>query len=129
MIPRPAVHIRVDDVNAAQALYGALLGTSGERTASGEHTFRSGDLVLVCFEPGSDGYYRVQITSAPLEILVANAEAAYGIIQEQGIDILMPLQWQQWGEFSFYAIDRWGNSMNVIQADTYTGDDGAALSN
>lgn len=125
MISRLPVHIRVDDVRAAAAFYEGIFGIPGDRTGSGEHTFRSGEVVLVCHEPRSAGYYGVQLTSTPLEILVPDVEATYAFVTTHGADILMPLQWQPWGEYSFYAIDAWGNSMNIIKADTYTADDAA----
>lgn len=121
-LPLP-VHLRVGDIDEAAAFYALVLGTPGERTANEEHTFRFMDRTLVCFGPRSDGYYHVHVTSTPSELLVDNAEAVFNAVCKNGTDILMPLQWHPWGEYSFYAIDAWGNSMNIIQADTYTGED------
>lgn len=123
MTPPLPVHIRVGDIGEAAAFYGLVLGAGGERTGHEEHTFHVLGRTLVCFGPGSEGYYRVQVTSMPSELLVSDAKEVFDAVCNRGTDILMPLQWHQWGEYSFYAIDAWGNSMNIIQADTYTGED------
>lgn len=129
MSPFLPVHLRVGDIDEAAAFYALVLGMQGERTANEEHTFRFMNRTLVCFGPLSDGYYHVQVTSTPSELLVGDVVAVFNAVCKSGTDILMPLQWHPWGEYSFYAIDAWGNSMNIIQADTYTGEDIAVTLN
>ncbi len=108
----------VGDLAEAGRLYGALLGSEGERVSRGRLYFPGEGSVLALLDPEREGDtgLEVRANAAPVYVAVDDLDAcaarAGGFVMEKGIQ-----DWP-WGERSFYVRDPWGNVVCVVEAGT-----------
>ncbi|SFW57345.1 VOC family protein [Amycolatopsis australiensis] len=108
----------VDDIEAAVAFYGRVLGDAGERIALNRHYFTCGGVVLACVQP-PDPEPRPRKDPRIVYLAVDDVDETYRRVRAAGprwIDDAIETQF--WGERSFYADDPSGNPLCFVQEDT-----------
>ncbi len=123
----------VSDIDRAAEFYAALSGQPGERVSPGRHYFRTGEVILACYDSVADGDSR---TFHPLAtetyFAVDDLEDAYERAVKAGAQVsaqvspgagaLGRIQVRPWGERSFYADDPFGNPLCFVDSRTkFTG--------
>ena len=126
------VIIPVDDLDAAQRFYTAMLDQPGMRVSPGRHYFRCGDVTLAVYSPAGDGddttprpnFEHVYFAVDDLEAAFSRAEKLGTLVDETG-DGGLPMGRiapRPWGERSFYARDPSGNGICFVERGTeFTG--------
>ena len=119
------VIVPVNDIEKAKEFYSRLFGHEGERVSPGRHYFKSGSVILACFDSKADGDYDFAKDANPeyiyfdtddLEQLFANAKASGCSYLEDKIEE------RPWGERSFYAKDPFGNPLCFVDRNSmFTG--------
>ena len=113
----------VNDIERAAAVYGEILGASGQRVSPGRHYFDCGGTILACYDSRADGdgpadpprYQDDQFIYLSVPDLDATYKAAVRLgfrIREGGI------QSMPWGERMFWATDPFGNQVSFVAAGT-----------
>ncbi len=118
------VVLPVEDIDAAAAFWGAVLGgVAGERVTGGRHYFDCGATLLACWDAVADGDPHFPgpnpgtvylSTTEALATVRDRAVGAGAVPDEQRGDI----DRRPWGEQSFYARDPWGNRFCVVATGT-----------
>jgi predicted enzyme related to lactoylglutathione lyase len=112
------VIIPVEDIGAAAAFYGALLGWPGERVAPNRHYFDCEGTILACVDPrGERMEFRPNLEHIYFGVddLEAQLERARGA-GCSWLDERMEVR--PWGERSFYARDPFGNPICFVERGT-----------
>lgn len=122
------VILPVNDISAAAAFYGAVLGEPGSRVSGGRHYFGGSDggAILACYEPGADGdAVGDGWRQHPLQCVyfsVDDLEAAREACLVAGATDVTAIRAMPWGETMFYALDPFGNPISFVKAGTeFTG--------
>lgn len=112
----------VRDVEEATRFYSAVLGHEGERVSPGRHYFRSGDVVLACYDPAKDGDQMGDgwrhHPSQYIYFSVDDLEGALRRVEGAGGTVLGGIERMPWGERMFYAKDPFGNPISFVDQET-----------
>jgi catechol 2,3-dioxygenase-like lactoylglutathione lyase family enzyme len=122
------VIIPVDNLDAAQRFYAALLDQPGMRVSPGRHYFRCGQVTLAVYSPSGDGdrttprpnFEHVYFATDDLEAAYRRAESVGGLSTKVGDGGLAmgKIERRPWGERSFYVNDPFGNPLCFVDAAT-----------
>jgi catechol 2,3-dioxygenase-like lactoylglutathione lyase family enzyme len=122
----------VDDLDAAQRFYSALLEQPGMRVSPGRHYFNCGGVIVALYHPASDGdrktprpnFEHVYFSVADLESVFARAQQTGGLSAETGDGGLKmgEIARRPWGERSFYMRDPSGNPLCFVDSATVFGE-------
>lgn len=117
------VILPVSNVNYAAAIYGALLGTPGQRVSPGRHYFDCGGTILACFDSVADGDGPVEPCRYQdgqyLYFSVRDLEATLATAKRLGFDVRPGgIQQMPWGERMFWAADPFGNQVSFVAEGT-----------
>ncbi|MGZ1492178.1 VOC family protein [Brevibacterium sediminis] len=104
--------IAVDDLDAAREFYAGFLGLSSEEFNLG--------WVARFTSPGTGASVQVLTddetgqTNPVASVLVEDVDAAFAEAQEQGIEIVHPLTYEEWGVRRFFVRAPDGNVFNIV---------------
>jgi catechol 2,3-dioxygenase-like lactoylglutathione lyase family enzyme len=119
------VIVPVNDIEAATAFYGRVLGQLGQRVSPGRHYFDCEGTILACFDPKADGDgYDARPLPEPIYISVDDLESTFTLARDAGavfsnqvvpeVGPLGSIALRPWGERSFYASDPFGNPLCFV---------------
>lgn len=116
------VILTVSDIDRAQAFYGRLLGSDGERVSPGRHYFDCEGVVLACYDPGADGDDPGPGSPRhPNEYVYLSVDDLEGLRRraaEAGAEGLTEIAEMPWGERLFYFRDPFGNPISFVARGT-----------
>ena len=127
------VLIPVNDMDAAQTFYSAVLGAEGMRVSPGRHYFDCEGTIIACYDPQADGDGRAATPNPePLYVAVSDIESTFAACRDAGatfaegappgVGPLGEIAARPWGERSFYVSDPFGNPLCFVAQDTiFTG--------
>lgn len=116
MIHLYRVILPVNDIEAAEAFYTSILGTTGKRASKGRHYFDCAGTILACFDPRADGDgYDAAPNPETLYFSVKDLASVYEACNQAGgsfaeasppsIGPMGRIGKRPWGEESFYIQD------------------------
>ncbi len=119
------VTVEVADLDAATALYRALLGIDGERHRGARHYFDCDGVIVAVLDVSQGG---LSPTPGPKSLVFAGDDVDAFHERASQLGILAPYQVhgeaagevreRPWGERSFYVVDPWGNDLCFCQEGT-----------
>ena len=121
------VILPVSDISQAEAFYGRVLETSGQRVSPGRHYFDCGGTILACYDPLADGDSLDEgwhhHPNQYIYFAVSDLEATFDRAKAAGCrEIDEKIETMPWGERLFYAKDPSGNPICFVDEETlFTG--------
>ena len=117
------VIVPVNDIEAAERFYAAVLDTPGTRVSPGRHYFDCEGTILACFDPKADGDAHEAVPNHEwIYFAVDDLERTAGAFRDAFGDASCEIQTQPWGERSFYDRDPFGNKICFVERSTvFTG--------
>lgn len=117
------VVLPVSDINLAEEFYTNILGVKGKRASAGKHIFNCEGVILVCYDPLSNGdklgsgwmHHKNQFVT----FSVKNLDATYfRFLKIPDVEIDSEIKKNSLGERIFYALDPFGNPICFVDEKT-----------